>query len=416
MRPRTVAVLGGLFVVCGGLILFGVSISSSGGTLSEAWVSETPRDNQRNHHAVGIGPHGAVIVAPVAEVPNSDVQITNTSCELVRLGPENGTILWRTGMPAEYCFSHALTQPAIDDIDDDGTVEVVVSTTENAVIVYDASSGTEEWRAPLETYGYGQPTIANITADSGPEVVTSDIRGGVVVTRGNGSIVWRFGTNTTVWNRVSVWDAPVVDDIDGDTRSEVLVGSTDGPILLSADGGVEWLRNGSATYVATARVDDDPAIEVFTAGSSAIRAYDGASGSEEWTRSLTNGRIHAAADADTDGTVELYVGRFGGEILALDARTGETEWSTSVSRSDDTIIPPPVPGDVTGDGQPEVIAVTETGNVAVLDAESGAELASYERNVPIWTFATPADIDNDGRMEILVRYGDGRVVALDYQT
>ena len=59
MRPRTVAVLGGLFVVCGGLILFGVSISSSGGTLSEAWVSETPRDNQRNHHAVGIGPHGA---------------------------------------------------------------------------------------------------------------------------------------------------------------------------------------------------------------------------------------------------------------------------------------------------------------------------------------------------------------------
>jgi outer membrane protein assembly factor BamB len=98
----------------------------------------------------------------------------------------------------------------------------------------------------------------------------------------------------------------------------------------------------------------------------------------------------------------------------LNARTGETEWSTSVSSSEDTIVPAPVLGDVTGDGQQEVAAVTKTGSVAVLDAESGAELARYERNVPIWTFATPADIDRDDRMEILVRYGDGRVVALEY--
>jgi len=416
MRPRTVAVLGGLLVVFGGLIVFGLSISSSGGTLNEAWVSDTPRDNQVNHHAVGVGPDGDVIVAPVAEVPHSDVPITNTSCALVRLDSANGSVRWRTGMPAEDCFTHALTQPAIEDIDGDGAVEVIVSTTENALITYDARTGIEEWRAPLETYGYGRPTIANTTSASGPEVVTSDISGGIVVTRGNGSIVWRIGLNTTVWNGVSVWEAPIVDDIDGDTQPEILVGSNNGPILLSANGDVEWLRNGSATYVATAQIDDDPAIEVFTAGTSTIRAYDGASGSEEWARSLSNGRIHTAADADGDDTIELYVGRTGGDILALNAETGETEWSTSISSSDDTTVPPPVLGDVTGDGQPEVIAVAETGNVVVLDAESGAELARYERNVPIWTFATPADIDDDGRMDILVRYGDGRVVALNYET
>ncbi|ERH02330.1 MAG: hypothetical protein J07HN6_01898, partial [Halonotius sp. J07HN6] len=37
-----------------------------------------------------------------------------------------------------------------------------------------------------------------------------------------------------------------------------------------------------------------------------------------------------------------------------------------------------------------------------------------ERAVPIWTFPTPADIDDDDSAEILVRYGDSRVVALDY--
>jgi len=414
MRPRTVAVLGVLVVLFGGLIVFGLGISSSGGTFSEAWVSDTPRDNQVNHHAVGVGPDGDVIVAPVAEVPHSDVPITNTSCALVRLGPENGSVLWRTGMPAEDCFTHALTQPAIEDIDGDGTLEVVVSTTENALIAYDARTGTEEWRVPLETYGYGRPTVANVTPENGPEVVTSDISGGVVVTRGNGSVAWRVGLNETAWGRVSVWEAPVVDDVDGDHQPEVLVGSSSGPILLSADGDTEWLRNGSATYIAATQVDDDAALEVFTAGTSSVRAYDGSSGDLEWTRSLSNRRIHTAADADADGTVELYVGRVGGEILALDARTGETEWSTSVSGSDDTIVPPPVLGDVNGDGQREVIAVTNTGSVAVLDVESGAELARYERNVPIWTFATPADIDNDDRIEILVRYGDGRVVALEY--
>lgn len=414
MRARTVVGLAGLLVLFGGLLVFGLG-ASSGGTLAEAWVSDTPRDNQVNHHAVGVGPDANVVVAPVAEVPNSDVSITNTSCALVRLTPENGSVLWRTGMPADDCFTHALTQPAIEDVDGDGTLEVVVSTTENALVAYDAWTGTEEWRVPLTTYGYGQPTIANITPAAGPEVVTSDIYGGVVATGANESVAWRADLNATAWDGPVVWAAPVVDDVDGDSRPEALVGSNEGPVLLSARGDVEWRRNGSATDVTAARVDGDGALDVFTAGTSAIRAYDGASGSHEWTRSLSNARLHAAADADADGTVELYVGRIGGELLALNAGTGETEWSTSISRSDDRRVVAPVLGDVNADGESEVITATETGSVVVLDAGSGSELARYERNVPIWTFVTPADVDDDGSAEVLVRYGDGRVVALDYE-
>lgn len=35
-------------------------------TLTETWVSDTARENEVNHHAVGVGPEGGV-VAPVAE-------------------------------------------------------------------------------------------------------------------------------------------------------------------------------------------------------------------------------------------------------------------------------------------------------------------------------------------------------------
>lgn len=412
MRPRTVVAFAGLVVLLGGLVAFGL-IVSSGGTLEEAWVSDTPRDTQGNHHAVGVGSVGDVIVAPVAEAPGSDIRLTNTSCVLVRLAPANGSVLWRSGIPADACFTHALTEPDIDDIDGDGRLELAVSTTESALVVREARTGTEEWRVPLPTYGYGRPTVANLTP-GGRAVVTSDINGNVAVARTNGSVAWRLALNATSWEGVFVWEAPIVDDVNGDGRREVLFGTNRGPILLSADGNVEWLRNGSATYVTAAQIDEDAPVEVFTAGRSGVRAYDGRSGATEWERSLSNGRIHTADDADGDGTVELYVGRVGGEILALDATTGETEWSTSLSGSDDTITPPPVLGDVDGDGDAEVIAVTRAGIVSVLDAGSGAETARYERNVPIWTFATPADIDDDGSAEILVRYGDGRVVALDY--
>jgi outer membrane protein assembly factor BamB len=413
MRRRTVLALVAVCGLLGGVALFGLG-AGSGGELTERWVSDTARDNEVNHHAVGVGPAGDIVVAPVAEVPHSDVPITDTSCALVRLGPGDGSTLWRAGLPAEDCFTHALTEPAIADVDGDGALEAVVSSTEDALVAHATGDGAEEWRVPLSTYGYGRPTVANVTPAPGPEVVTSDIQGGVVVAGGNGTVAWRFALNRTGWSTVSVWQAPAVEDFDADAAPEVLVGSNEGPVVLSAEGTVEWQRDGEAAYTATARIDDDAAVEVFTAGTAAVRAYDGRTGDLEWERDLANARFRTAADGDGDGSVELYVGRVGGTVVALDARTGETEWSTTVSDSADAVVPPPVLGDVDGDGGPEVVTALDGGTVAVLDAESGAELAAYGREVPVWTFPTVGDIDDDGSTEILVRYGDGRVVALDH--
>ncbi len=172
------------------------------------------------------------------------------------------------------------------------------------------------------------PTIANVSSAPGPEVVTSDTRGGVVVVHRNGSVSWRFSLDETHWSAPSVWQAPTVNDFDADGSPEILAGSSRGPLLLSANGTVDWQQNGSGTYTATAQVDDDPAIEVFTAGTSSIRAYDSQTGEREWQRNLTNARIRATADADDGARVDLYLGRVGGAFLTLDAQSGETEWST----------------------------------------------------------------------------------------
>lgn len=414
MRRRTWI---GIFAVCGlllGIIGFGWA-SFAGGDLQETWVSETSRSNEVNHHAVGVDPTGNVIVAPIAATPGSE-NLTNTSCTLARLAPENGTVLWRTTLPPADCFTHALTQPAIADIDGDDALEVASATTQAALVVYDANTGTEQFRAPLSTYGYGQPTIANVTPAPGRELVVSDINGEVIAVE-DGRVAWRVRLNETI-NRsyATVWDPPIVRDLDGDGQPEIAVGTSSGPVVLNATGGVEWATKGDSSRIAVAQADDDSALELFTAGTDGVRTRDGATGRIEWNRSLTNSRIHTATDADSDGTVELFVSQPGGTIHAVNADTGTTEWTTSIaSASEDVITPAPVVGDVNGDGKPETIAVTETGIVSVLNSSTGTELAAYKRTVPIWTVPTPADIDDDGREELLIRYGDGRVVAVEYR-
>ncbi len=413
MRLRTAVALVVLLGALAGAVVVGLGSPAAGGSLAEVWVSDTPRENRANHHAVGVGPDAEVVVAPVAEIPRDGVELTNSSCVVARLAPGDGAVRWRAGLPAVNCTSHALTEPAIADLDGDGDLEVVAATTEDALVARGAKDGREEWRVDLSTFGYGRPTVGNLTPAPGPEVVASDIRGGVVAATGEGRELWRVDLETLPLEQPTVWERPVVRDLDADGAPEVLLGTRGGPVVLGADGDLEWYAEGAAVHTATVRTDDD-AVEVVTAGTDGLRAYDGATGDLEWERDLPGSRVRVAADVDGDGSAAVLVGRTDGTVLAVDAATGETRWTTTVATGDGTGAVPPVLGDVDGDGTDELVAATNDGTVAVLAPADGAELAAYERSVPVWTFPTPADIDGDGDEEMLVRYGDGRVVALAY--
>jgi outer membrane protein assembly factor BamB len=399
VRPRTIAVAGVLFVVLAAIAV--VTFAGSGGSLEEQWISDTPRDNEVNHHAVGV--EDGVVVVPVAAVVGT-TEITDTSCSLVRLDPDDGTVQWRAGVQPANCTTHALTEPAIEDIDGDGDgdLEVVASSTEQALAVLDAETGTEEWRVGLSSYGYGQPGVANLTTDPGHEIVAVDISGQVVAAH-NGSAIWRYDLNN------SAWADPIVRDFDADGTSEILVGTNDETALLSASGHSEWTVPVEATTTAVSTPAGGTDTTVFVAGTGHVVALDGATGERQWHYTVDG----TAAVHDThDGMV--YVGISGGEVVALDATSGDRQWRFTFTETDQTVTPPPVSGDVTGDGTAEVVAVNSDGSVAVL-SQTGEQLGTYERDVPIWTFPTVADVDGDGAAEIFVRYGDGRVAMLTYE-
>lgn len=406
MRPLTGLVLAALVVLLGGAAVFALGGAPAQGDLSEQWVSETPRDNQRNHHAIGVGPENTV-VAPVTAVPGQE-PLAADACSMVRLAPGDGGTLWTTSIPSEDCYSHGLTQPAIADIDGDGDREVIGMTTANdtTLSAYDAVDGSELFGVPMPAVaGYGQPVVVNLTAAPGPEIVAVDMGGNAVAVDGNGTVLWRQSLEATTYTD------PVVADVDGDGAVEIAVGTRAETVVLSASGDVEGRVEVAAKTLAAADVDDDAAVELFVTSAGVVTALDGADLRSEWEASVSGiPRVHAVGG---DGGRTLYVGVSGQRVLALDAADGDRRWETQVG-SGDSMMPAPAVGDLSGDGSEEVVVVTNGGTVAVLDPESGGELAAYERDVLVWTFPTLADIDGDGAEEILVRYGDGRVVALEY--
>lgn len=410
MRTSTeILVLVLLVLLIGGGFYAFVETSASG-TLSEQWVSETSRNYQQNHHPVMAAEveNETIIVAPINELSTIE-GLTDTSCALVRLDPSNGDTEWQAGLPADNCTNHALTEPGIDDIDGDGTLEVLSATGDHRLVAHDADTGAEEWRHPLTMLGYSKPATADLLPSDGKEVVVVDLRGGLFVVHADG---------TTAWNHdhdASTWADPQVADFDGDGDLEIAVGTGDAIYLYEADGELVWETERSARFLATGQADEDEPPELYAASIENVVALEGSDGEEVWSRGLdTVTKMHSVGDGDEDGTDEVYLGLSGGTVRALDAADGSDEWSTQFP-GENRITPPPTLGDVGGDPSPELVVGTQEGVVYVLDPNSGEQLATYERDIPIWTYPVFADIDDDPDDEILIMYGDGRVVALSFE-
>lgn len=407
------------------------SLQPGADQLEVRWISEPPPGLASNHHTPAATYfQGEAYVA----VPLND-QHGNT-CQLSVLDG-SGEVRWRDELAAGACTVHAVSDPTIADYDSDGEPEVLAATTEQALVAYDLTTGEQEMRHNLTSYGYSKPIVANLTADPGPETIVVDLLGGVFVLRPDG---------TEVWTR-KLGDArvrqPAVRDFDADGTPELAVGQLSGPMtMLNHDGTVAWRTNISESvatkWMVPGQLDDDAPVEISVATFTGhVATLDGATGDIQWTRDLGEANataaflgasgipawtlhgvkgasVHAVGDGDGDGQIEVYPVARNGNLYSLDGSNGTVEWTTALTTRDVTVAPPPSFGDLNGDGSPELVAVTFEGRVAVIDPASGDTLASFARDKPIRTYPRLADITGDGVPEIIVIYDDGSVAALRY--
>lgn len=412
MRPRTLAALAAAVLLFGGVAVLTLGDGGGGSPveLTEQWRSDTARDVRANHHAVAAGriDGKGVVYAPISGQSGSD------GCALYALSAADGSALWRHPIPAANCTIHSVADPTLADYDDDGLPEVLAATTERTVTAYHPLTGEAEFRHDLDSYGYTRPIAADFLPGGGSEVVAVDVEGTVFVVRANGTTAWTRQLETKTWGQ------PAVADFDGDGAPELAVGlGGDGSLVVfERDGSVVWRRgefvDGSITWMTTGDADGDGAEDAIVATSEGeVVAVDGR-GEVRWSRDFGDfAAVHAFGDGDEDGAPEVYAVARDGRLRSIDAEDGDVEWTTTLTRADVQMMPPPSLGDVTGDGTPELVAPSHDGVVGVVDPADGSVLASYGRDVPLFTRATLSDTDGDGRVEVYVTYSNGRVIALE---
>jgi len=302
---------------------------------------------------------------------------------------------------------------------------------------------------------YSSPTLADLNGDGMQEIVVGGSDGKVYAIGARGGVLWVFDTAVALNALVShpgksaINAAPAVGDLDGDGSPEIVVavgaptsllGYNGGMIVLDAKGKVKpgWPQVGmdhispnagpSDGYLegfysspALGDIDGDGDLEIV-AGGWDMRMYawhhDGRR-LTGWPRFIyeTIWSSPALADLDQDGQLEII---FGSDRRRLHVRRVDgTPMPGFPKLIDQVVFSSPAVADINGDGSLDI--VVGTGN---FDAGTGYAVYAWDawgNLLPGWPVRTGgyvlsspsvADLDGDGRVEVIVGCNDGKVYAM----
>jgi hypothetical protein len=244
----------------------------------------------------------------------------------------------------------------------------------------------------------------DINADGNVEIITNTIQGIVVCLDGKGDLLWKYDAGEAMGS------TPAVGDLDGDGKAEIVVATYEHPaIALSATGKVLWKhardkalpgvgRHVNATSPVIADLDGDGKGEVINFDQKTMFALNG-DGAVRWTTVASRAKVDATltvADADRDGSPEIYLVDISGDVVRVNA-DGKRTWTTNIgarSRRSFSV------ADVDGDGVIEIAVGSYSGKIAILTPDGKIE---ETLNIGAGTNATSsvADLVGDKSMCIV---------------
>ena len=289
--------------------------------------------------------------------------------------------------------STSLASAAVGDITGDGKPEVVFGTYkgDNTLYAVDGASGRILWKHAISPRGGcldAAPALFDVDGDGRKDVLfASTMTREFFRLSGDGKVLWRYETDE---RRSLIDSACAVGDVNGDGKAEVLFGIS---------GMLEGGKRG-ALYVLGA-----------------------ADGKLLWKKTFFGGCQcgPVLVDLTGDGTPEVVMALFMAgrrahrRIVALSGKDGAELWSYVTGRPfqyHNVSV-----GDMTGDGKPELAVGASdraSGDVLLLSAD-GRLLWKFEADGMIPGPTAMADVDGDGRMELLFIDGRDRCCCLAHR-
>ena len=299
--------------------------------------------------------------------------------------------------------------PTVADINKDGREEILVAGREELIALN--KNGTELWRWRTRQRFMTYPAVLQRPGQSAL-IYVADTAKLFSCLNGEGEVVWQAELNGP-----TSWSAPVLADLNGDAKMEVIATDESGMIWIfdAVNGRVisksQVTGMPSSPSAADLQGDGYPDVVVMT-GEGILYAID-YQGVQRWQHELgatspswaTSSPVVFSA---SDGQVRIVAAANSGLVACLDA-AGNRLWSFMAQGPVASTLSV---GDLDQDGRADVFLITQTGRVYRLD-EAGSLIWDIDMQGRSLASGAIIDLNDDGQLEYLLCTQNGNMIGFD---